>query len=161
MGDIRLEVAGISRVVRILNPAEWHRAVSSGIMAAALEVKGAAAEYPPDELAHRPQPFVSDRQRRYFFAALRRGEIEVPYRRGFSPGSESLGRRWTIKTTDRGLTGVIGNNASYARYVQGAGFQTAYHAETGWKTDEQVAREKRERALQIVDMALSRALERL
>src|SRR5690348_5011101 len=63
---------------------------------AATLVKSKAASYPPQP-SGRKQPFTSDRQRRGFFAKLRAGEIEVPYRRGSSPGSQKLGAQWFVE----------------------------------------------------------------
>lgn len=65
--------------------------------------------------------------------------------RGF-PGrqtSEKLGQRWTTKIdrSAHGLTGRIGNNASYAKWVQSAAYQTRFHARTGWRTDFDAVRE--------------------
>lgn len=104
----------------------------AALRAGALMLRGALAAYPP--ASRRPQPLRTDRQRRGFFYRLHHGLIDVPYRRGSSPGSETLGRRWTIGEEDDGRRQVIGNNARYGRPVQDADYQTAYHRDTGWPT---------------------------
>lgn len=152
---IDIKITGVNAVMALLNPDKAMRGVKSGIQKATAHVQGKIAQYPPDSRAHRPQPFVSDRQRRYFFAALRRGEIEVPYRRGMSPKSEALGRKWTRTFRQAGLTGIVGNNTSYARYVQGTEKQTAYHTQTGWKTTGQVADEEAGAVMAIVNEELA------
>jgi hypothetical protein len=107
-----------------------------GLQVAALYLKGRMSQYP----AQRPQPFqwVSEKQRRYVMAAIRSGEISVPYARG-GGRSETLGKRWATEERDGGLTQIIGNNASYSPFVQGAGTQALYHR-GNWQTTEQVAR---------------------
>ncbi len=104
-----------------------------------IESEGLQA-YPGEyHAAQFPYGFVSDKQRRYFFAALKSGEIEVPYRRGQSPGSERYGTQFY--TEQRGAYGaVIGNRAAYAEYLAGGG--SGYMAAGGWKKLIDVAREK-------------------
>lgn len=53
----------------------------------------------------------------------------------------TLGRTWTVKSDgDRAV--IVGNNTTYGPWVQAARQQTKVHAATGWKTDEQVARDE-------------------
>ena len=148
---IRLDGAAalIAKFTRLAQFREAARALN----AAALHVKGKIAQYPAE--SHRPQPFVSDKQRRGLFAKLRKGEIEVPYRRGASPGSQSLGRKWTIASSNNGLTVTVGNNVSYGPLVQGEK-QTGYHATTGWRTVEQVMDAERETVVEYVSQELQR-----
>ena len=108
--------------------------ITDGAVGIAAAIQHVIAPYPP--VSRRPQPFKSVRQRRGFFAALRRGRIEVPYRRGRSPGSETLGRRWNIRPLSFGA--VLENRARYAGLVHGKkGRQAAYHARTGWVREDQ------------------------
>jgi hypothetical protein len=74
--------------------------------------------------------------------AFEEGLIDSPYRRGRSAGSEGLGRKWTVEFRDEGKTAVVGNNASYARFVQGQSDQALYHQTTGWTTDKKVAKQE-------------------
>ena len=111
-------------------------ALRGAVRAGALHVKGKIARYPAAR--HGPQPFKTARQRRFFFYAVRAGLIEVPYRRGQSARSETLGRKWTIKSEDDGLTAVVGNNASYGPVVQDRDEQSFYHKTTGWPTVQDV-----------------------
>jgi hypothetical protein len=130
--------------------------VRAAIKGAAIHVLNRMKEYPPAR--HAKQPFVSDRQRRGFFAKLRAGEIQVPYRRGQSPKSESLKHRWAMRTEDDGLTAVVGNNASYARLVQDAEKQTRYHKTTGWGTVQGVMKEERDLVTGMIIGAAKKAL---
>lgn len=122
---------------RILSREQVLSAMRATTKAAAAEGQDRIAPYPG--VRRRKMVFVSDRQRRAFFAKLRSGEIEVPYRRGSSPGSETLGRRWHIQPS--GAIGhVLTNDASYAPLVHGADDQASYH-KGNWKTDEGIAKE--------------------
>jgi hypothetical protein len=116
-----------------------------GLMAAGLHLKGKMAIYPPRK--RMAMGFVSAKQRKFFFWALRTGRIEVPYRRGLSPNSERLAQRWTA--VQRGLSTIVGNNASYAPYVQG-NRQSAYHKRVGWKTARDVLKAEKTRLLAII-----------
>lgn len=90
-------------------------------------------DYPPP--ARKPYPFVSDRQRRYVMAAIRSGEITVPYRR-----SGQLGRSITGRVEELGgqVVGIIGTNLRAAPWVIGeratehGGPQARYHQGTWW-----------------------------
>lgn len=148
--DAQRAISGLTALAQM-------RGLRRGLAGAAVHLQGKAATYPGER--HAPQPFVSDAQRRGFFARLRSGEIQVPYVRGFAPTSEQLGQRWTVEERDGGLTQVIGNNASYARLVQGAGRQTYYHRVTGWKTDEQIMSEEAPRVYQIVNAEIAADVE--
>ncbi len=132
-----VRITGIEEIERAFDPSAVRRALQAATEAVAHEAEDRISPYPAQ--SHRPQPFVSDKQRRGFFARLRAGQIQVPYQRG-GAGSETLGQRWNVYPA--GTTGArLENNASYADLVHGAQTQTAYHAGTGWKTDEGVADE--------------------
>lgn len=143
-------------LARLLSGPQLVSAMSAATKAAAAVGQDRIAAYPRP--SRKKMMFVSDRQRRGFFAKLRSGAIEVPYRRGTSPGSETLGRRWHIRQF--GAIGhVLTNDASYAPLVHSAENQAAYHAGT-WKTDEGLARELENDGSfqQIIEAALSHQL---
>jgi hypothetical protein len=124
-------------LTRLLSGPQMINAMQAATKAAAAVGQDRIAKYPGAR--RRKMVFASDRQRRGFFARLRSGAIEVPYRRGSSPGSETLGRRWHIR--QHGAIGhVLTNDASYAPLVHGADTQAAYH-KGNWKTDEGLAKE--------------------
>ncbi len=130
-----ITIQGLNALQRKLSQAQFERAVSTGLKTAAVELKGRLAEYPPRIPG--AVDFVSDRQRRYFFYALRAGIIEVPYRRGTSPGSERFGQSWTVKSRDW-HTVVVGNDTSYGPYLMDPDEQSFFHFEGNWKTTDQV-----------------------
>ena len=103
-----------------------------------LHSPGMPRNYPPGN--HGPRPFVSDKQRRYFFWALKQGIIEVPYRRGQSPRSEKYGTQSYIEPRGYNRT-AIGDRASYADILTGDK-QSPYMAAGGWRKLIDVAQEK-------------------
>jgi hypothetical protein len=151
-----IQLRGYSELELKLGKITALRWASAGILAAATHLKGKIARYPA--VSRRPQPFVSDKQRRGFFAKLRSGEIEVPYIRGSSPGSERLGQSWAVKTRNQGLTAVIGNDASYGRLVQDQSEQVRYHRDTGWQTVQDVVEQERRRVTEFFAEHLRRAM---
>jgi hypothetical protein len=143
-------------------PGAVQRAVSSGMHGATEIVRGGLADYPPRRHGVKVT-FVSDKQRKGFFAKLHAGEIEVPYRRGVSPGSERLGASWTkeVKTLGPGrIKGIVGSRASYGPLVQGDE-QTEMHKGTGWKTVEQVLDEKLKDLERFFGQVLQKVLSRI
>ena len=116
-------------------------------------------KYPAGSKAHRPQPFKSDKSRRWFFWALREGKIEVPYRRGQSPGSEDLQQSWTTTVSADGRRGEVGTNTRYARLVQDASRQTGYHKTTGWRTIQDVAKKEAPKIVAFFKAAYDKAVK--
>ena len=150
-----IKIEGLDRALRKVERAGNLDIVKAGLMQAGVHVKGKIAKYPPRTYV--AQPFVSDKQRRFFFAALKDGRIEVPYRRGQSPGSEDLGQKWTVKARKGGLQVVVGNNVSYGPLVQG-NEQAWFMKARNWKTTDKVAQEETGKVNEIVAKAIEKAL---
>ena len=151
-----IQIEGLDRAIRKVERVGNLDIVKAGLKEAGIHVKGKIAQYPPRTYV--PQPFKSAKQRAWFFAALKSGEIEVPYRRGQSPGSEDLGQKWTVKEKKGGLQIVVGNNVSYGPYVQGSDEQASFMKARGWKTTDQIAEQETSNVNKIVAKAVERAL---
>lgn len=130
MPNITITVPGLDEAIRKLNydegqlGAEIANAVADDVVIPRLR------EYPP--ASGKRQPFRSAKARRFFFAALRRGQITVPYRR-----TGELGRRIAKDPFRGGI--VVAAVAGHAEIVRGES-QAAYH-KGNWPTMEQVAKE--------------------
>lgn len=111
------------------------------------------ATYPT--ASHNPQPFKSERSRRWFFAALRDGRLTVPYRR-----TGNLGRSWTSEISEGAdsLLGVVGNVRSYAPWVQSADQRSSYFEGSGWVTDEQAFNRRKDQIVNMFTEAIDKAL---
>lgn len=151
-----IKLEGIGPLDDLLKQIEQLTPVKAGIAESALLVKGRIATYPP--VRRGPQPFKTAKQQRYFFRALRKGEIEVPYRRG-GKNSEALGRRWTLAFENDGLSAVLGNNASYGPVVQSRPMQSNYHRATGWPVIEDVAEQSGAEVLAIIKQHVDATLD--
>lgn len=130
-------------------------------MAGALTALSYIKPYPeakrPSRSSVYGQAWKSEKQRRYFFFALRKGVIQVPYRRGISPGSQRLGRSWTAKQVDN-TSVAIGTNVTYARMVKDEGQQTKYMKAVGWTTIQQDIQRGRRATLEAMNTAIRRSL---
>ena len=136
--------------------------VTGALLAAGAHVAGKFSEYPPQAGLTRKQvygqSFQSERQRRWFFAALSRGEIDVPYRRGSSAGSRNLKQTWTVRQISP-LAVEVGTNTPYAPYVQSAESQSRYHFMSGWRTDKDIMDSERDVIVGYVWNEIKRQLE--
>lgn len=110
--------------------------ITAALKAGGAHIAGKLRQYPPQRRG--PQPFKTDKQRRYFFYAKAKGLIGVPYQRGSSPGSRNLKQLWTVEA-ESATRVVVGNNTPYGPYVQDRDRQSRYHRETGWLTTQGVA----------------------
>ena len=104
--------------------------------------------------------YATAAQKRAYWAKVRSGEISHGpggYRR-----SGTLARKWTteVSNTPGGVRGEIGNNAIYARYVQGAARQQAFHKASGWATDVSVLRATEQDRNRVWQAAIRRELSR-
>ncbi len=132
------KIEGVERVSRKLGSVVDPGFLRAQAMAAGMTIANKMKEYPVQKRVTRRQafgrPFESDRQRRYFFAALKDGRIQVPYRR-----SMRLGQEWTARPF--GATGAeVANRMPYAQWVQGERSQSRMMQMIGWPTLERTAR---------------------
>ncbi len=72
--------------------------------------------------------------------------------------SETLGRRWTDDVRKGGNEGVVGNNASYARFVQDADLQASFHKARGWPTVQEVVTDRSGDILEFFSLAYREVL---
>lgn len=82
-------------------------------------------------------PWVSEKQRRYVIANIRKGIIQIPYRR-----TDSLSKSWQVRPahTKDALTYILGTNHPKAKYVQGDQQHSRMRIIGHWTTDK-VAKE--------------------
>jgi hypothetical protein len=99
------------------------------------------------------QPFKTDKQRRFFFAALADGRIRVPYQR-----TNRLGKGWRagVVMTGGGLTVTVGNTTAYAPYVQGSQ-QAGYHR-GNWKRVDELSQGVEQRVVSIFNRRIDQVI---
>lgn len=138
IAPIRIDTSQMKKLVSNLKKATNAKTADAILMKVAQRVaaamEGRVSPYPAQERRELPaiytltnakgqtyqSKFKSEKQRRYFFAALKRNEITVPYRRGRGK-SEQLGASITTRITKKGAVYriEIGTDVSYAVYVIG------------------------------------------
>jgi hypothetical protein len=101
----------------------------------AKDVLGFVRTYPPPARGIK-QPFVSDKQRRFFFAALRSGRIQVPYQRTGHQGFSWLYR--LVPGESVFVAEVYNTNDRYHRLVQGRKSEQARIHRGRWKSQEEI-----------------------
>jgi hypothetical protein len=98
--------------------------------------------YPPHRYVTRQaaygRTFQSDKQRRWFFAALKDGRLKIPY-----PRTQTLSRGW--HQVGRGAQSIIANETPYAGLVMGDGEQSRHAALVGWNTTASILKERERR----------------
>lgn len=129
-----IDIKGIEPILAKLEQVKGLKFLK-GIMTGALsDVKNWIAVYPPESEAN----FAGQRrwyQRGYGSRWMRKdGSI------GGYKSSRQLGQRWTYKVNADGMGGVVGNNVTYAPFVQGDK-QNRWHKMRGWRNTEQAATE--------------------
>lgn len=158
-----LHIDGLDELLGKIDTLEKMRAVTGALLAGGAHMKTAMQVYPDAKHLKREdvygKPFQSDRQRKFFFYALAKGIIQVPYRRGGSPGSRNLKQQWTVAATNNGFSVEIGNATSYGPLVQGQGLQSRYAQAVGWQTEQQVLDREAPAVVAYVSDAIQKAVE--
>lgn len=140
MSDVTFTIQNIDQfradMARMSDPGKFRDLVH----ALGIVIETAFKKYPtrnsPSRASVYGSAFASEKQRRYFFWALRSGAIQVPYRRGQSPGSRNLQQSWTTRMlTDTSVE--IGTAVPYGTLLMDAGRQSKYAEAVGWRTVQQ------------------------
>jgi hypothetical protein len=149
-------IAGMERLQQKLTSLAGGRVARDSVEQAAQYIKYQAVIYPG--IRRQKQPFKTDKQRRFFFAALRDGTITVPYmRKGISGG---LASRWVIVKMDGGLGAGVVNDTPYGKFVMGnPPYQAKYH-QGNWKTEKDIADAAERPVLEIVTRNIVAELNR-
>lgn len=153
-----IEIKGLDKLERKLGAIR--PALARGIKASTLHIKGQIAKYPPATSGNAPKQYT-------------KGQWNTWYERGWgqkwalSKGgwhgkkvSEMLGRKWTIKVVNKGMTGIVGNNVSYGPYVQDTERQAAPMKRIGWKTTGEVAEAELPRVMNFIQGEIEKELKK-
>jgi hypothetical protein len=156
-------IKGMDELVRKLDTIAKLKGAKRGLKAGAVHVRGKISRYPPSTMANSPtNPTGRWYERSYGPRWLRKRSGSI----GGRKTSERLDAKWAQRSRDKGLTQVIGNNASYAPWVHaseevgGKGPQASFHGDRGWKTDEQVLKSEGDEVLQFIQREVEKELAR-
>lgn len=124
MADVTIQVVGLDKLVAKLGRMAAMDAMVQPMRRATERVRDSLGKYPAPPTFQGHATWMTPKQRRWFFANLRAGTIQVPYRR-----TGKLGQSWTtrVERTGTGLVGIVGNVRTYAPYVQDKGRQARIH----------------------------------
>ena len=152
-------INGVEELVSKLFAATADKTLRPPMNRSLFKLQAFMAKY-PSKSSGKPMAghWVSEKQRRWFFAALHSGEITVPYVR---KGSAGLGGSWTSRVGGFAgdMTGLVGTNKSYAPMVQGAGRQMWMH-EGNWQTEEDAVKKERDGIVQDFAESIEGAMSR-
>lgn len=135
-----LDQSKLNKAFARLGTAQMQQILRRPMEASLLLLQGELTNYPGPPMRPYPKMLRTEKQRRWFFWALREGVIHVPYTR-----TGKLGQSWTwkIDMTGSGLRGEIGTNLKYAKWVQHRGRQARIH-QGNWLTDYGAVEHRRE-----------------
>jgi len=138
MADFEIKVEGLNEALKKLDSITADATLRPAMQHGVADIQAKLKRYPAEYGGSPPfQGFKTDKQRRYFFYALKAGIISVPYKRGKGAG---LGGSWTteIRGHAGNMVGVVGTNMSYGKYVQNRPDQ--YYMHRGrWTTVQDVS----------------------
>ncbi len=159
MTDIRIEVRGLEKVTKMLKD------LPRGTIGAAIEAytdyligneQHGLKHYPAYKYISRKSAygttFFSDRQRRWFFAALKSGKLVLPYRR-----TDTLRNGW-VKTGTKWQR-IIRNRTPYIGVVMGESEQSRMSKKIGWRKVSAVIESNAKGALRAAQQAVSSYLK--
>lgn len=121
---VEIEIRGTDALIAKLGRAQATTVLRAPMQRAVLRIKRDMQEYPPQRPGSR---YVRGR-------GMADANGVVAHRT-----SQQLGKRWTTKVAQAGayLEGKVGNNVTYAPFVQSRQFQARIHRGR-WQTDAQV-----------------------
>ena len=150
--NITTEIQGLDKLITRLSRVASAQYMTGTMQAATDIIRHEIMISPPETAAN--QPGARRWYERGFGPRWMRRDGSI----GGTRTSETLTRKWTTRVEDGGLTGIVGNNASYAQVVQSARQQSRVMADIGWKTDEEVARKQQPAIVRLFKTAIERAL---
>ena len=150
-----IKIHGLKELQHKIDKLEDLTPVKAGLRAAALHVKGKIAVYPPESEANMPRTIAGTNR---VLSWYERGYGTRYIGGGGRKTSETLGRKWTIKALNGGLTQIVGNNVSYSVFVQGER-QAAFHKRRGWKTTDEIAAQESAAVTKFLKSHVDKALE--
>lgn len=156
MPDITIEVEGLAPVqAKLVRLMDVGATCGPALLLGGIELRDWVVQYPPKSEANRPRARGGWYERGTGSKYARRdGSVRVVKR------SEMLNRQWvtTHSFTPNAAEVVIGNDASYVKYVHDERSQAKFHAARGWRTAQAGIRKFEAKIVRRVSDAISRAI---
>ncbi len=158
MPSAELEIKGLAELRRKFErmPEILGKGMRTTMKGAVEMLRAEIAKYPPTSGANVP-PGLNG------YSWYERGYGTRTIKGKGYPTSEKLGASWatSIKGTGLNLTGTVGTKVSYARYVQDEEMQASFHTRRGWRTVQQVLKEKTPDIVRFVTRTVDKLLQRI
>lgn len=158
MSDYSVEVKGLDALIRKLNSVADKPYLKATMRAGVEMLKAKIAKYPASSEANSPGSAPGSR----WYERGRGGHYIRKRDGGHSiyATSKQLGRKWTTSVSGDGMSAKVGNNVSYAPYVQDKNEQASYHAARGWPTVQDVAKDEADEIVKLFVKNIEKALSK-
>jgi hypothetical protein len=153
-------IKGMNKLIRKLNSLAELKAAKRGLKAGAVHIEGKMRQYPAESGANKSRAFVSGGNNRWYERGFGPRWVRKDGTWGGKKTSKVLSKQWTIDERMNGLQWVVGNNVSYAPFVQSYEKQAHFHKERGWITDEQVLKDEGKTVLEFVKKEVDKELRK-
>ena len=127
MFNVKLDLSDLIAKLNSIGNADLARTIAQAVAKEAVEPELAKE---PFRTTHKKMQFVSNKQRAFVMAAIRTGDIQIPYRRTGQIGISEQHQ------TSNGIDVVV--PAEYSDLVRTKGKQAKYHEGT-WPTTDEIA----------------------
>jgi hypothetical protein len=157
MGGKHIKLTGVKQLQRKLGRVAAMKSLQRELLKGASRVKIKTEEYAPESEANTPKsttPGAKWYERGYGQRWANEGARGGRAKRT----SQTLGKRWYMRPLS-GIGAVIGNTASYAKYVHGK-LQARFHKARGWLKLEDVAEDELPKITKSLQDAINRELRR-
>jgi len=152
-----IDIEGLEQTQKIVRNWQQEARDAAGI-AAAEYLKNVFQQQPPPRFVTRKDAygvtFFSNKQRKWFFAALRSGEIKVPYRR-----TQEMRNSWQI--IGSGEKTILVNETEAAYYTMDDEGQSRHEEKVGWEKVSTKIDKSMNRLTKIMTAAGEKALKKL
>lgn len=156
---VDVQVSGIESVLEKLLQIESPATQRAVMQDVGHYIQGKLKRYPPYQYVSRKSAygvtFFTDKQRRWFFAALRSGELQIPY-----PRTRTLRNQWVVADAPGGDV-VVRNFTPYVKHVQQESTQSRMMQKRGWQTEVQIVRENAAGIAQTANESYNRYIKRI
>lgn len=157
-GPIEFEINGLDELVAVIDRLgrDPGYELTPSMESAMRWIWGQLPEYPPKPQSGEASKYWTDKQRRWFFWAVKKGLISPSYKRRQSAG---LGGSISTEVISQPgeLIGVIGAGMPYAPFVIGASRQAPLHQGRWWILEDEVEKNV-EGAVAIIEMDIATIL---
>ena len=145
--ELSYDFKGYNRVRNALRKlaSEYRKEIDSTVKGWVKEEKEAIRSHGYPAQSNAPQPFKTERQRRWFFWALGTGQINVPYKR-----TGKLASSWRVEKVTWGEY-ALKNSQAYAHWVIEKKKQAVYHEGHWWTADDFLDRDTPELVKRITE----------